>query len=212
MEEKKRILTAFRLLFWTGVLGIPVAILGMAVKGVWPSLVLSLITLVGIFWLWREIRSKKLLLCAAAGVIGFVLSVVRLLVPDSVKQALEIASAVANLVNLYCLFRGTADYMVEQGYPETAADGKLAANLAVILYAVTAVVEVLNFISLTSDSLSYIMIILGMVVMLAGLAVGVMGIILFVTRITFFDRCCKRLGSGKPERVPPSDDAKDTEE
>lgn len=212
MEEKKRVLTAFRLLFWTGVLGIPVAILGMAVKGTWPSLVLSLITLVGIFWLWREIRSKKLLICAVAGVISLVLSVVTLAAPDSVKQALEIAAAVANLVNLYCLFRGTADYMVEQGYPETAADGKLAANLAIVLYVVTAAAGVLSYITLASDSLSYIMITLGMVVMLAGLAVGVMGIILVITRITFFDRCYKRLGSGKPERVPPRSDAKDAEE
>lgn len=200
--SNKKILNGMLILFVAPLVGIVATPLS-AVLSQWVALATTILSLVGTWMLYRGVISRKLCVAAVASIITFVIEVLLQIVripsgAELLHLAVTIMTNLVSMIYLYFLFRGTADYMVEHGYPETAKDGKIAANLAIAVTILGIVVELLGT-DIWLERVWYLKMIVGASgSMIALVAIG-MGIVLAIIRLTFFYQCRKKLLAGQPE-------------
>ena len=201
--DDKKVIDGMQLLFIAPLVSIVLMVMAVLLTP-WLMLVSTVMSVVGVWMLYSGVRNNKLLVAGMMSLIALVMDVVPKLlnVPtgaEGLQVAVKLAAGLASGVHLYCLFRGTADYMVEQGYPETAQEGKTAANLSIAVTVASVVISALNLETLM-DSGGYLVLLLAAVAGVLALATVAMSLILAIIRLTFFYKCRKRLMSGLPER------------
>ena len=203
-EQKKRATNALQLLFVISIVAIVLALVGGSVP--WLNLIPVLLSLVGIWMLWSAIRSTQLKVSLITGVACLVLEViVRVALGGTATLEnlgaflpVSIVSYLCSIVYQVCLFRGIAEYMAEQGFPEAAGTGRTLSVLIIVANVLTIAMLGASVAVLMTMGHTYVG---GSItaILLLSLATVVVTIVYLVMRILFFYNCRKKLLMTPPE-------------